>query len=261
MTWSYPTATTTEGVIRMGSYVYCFTHARHPLSLDGLMGVGTQPVAPRAVRHGDLAAVVSDPGDGLRPKRRDLVAHEAVLESLGAAGTIVPMRFGTVAADDAAVRAELARGIRRYTDLLRRLDGHVELNVKGVHPGDVLLADVLAQHPELRERNAALRAAGGGSQPDRVAFGELVAAAVAQRHARDAGYAVAALRPHATEDRLGPPVEGCFVNASFLVALDARAGFDAAVARLRGALDGYAELRVSRPLPPYSFVADDGTRG
>lgn len=238
----------------MASYVYCFTHAGHPLPLDGLHGVGGQEVALRAVRHDGLAAVVSDAPPQLRPKRRDLVAHETVLETLSAAGAVVPMRFGTVAPDDDAVVAELTRGVPRYTELLTRLAGHVERNVKGEHQEDALLADLLTDNPELRARNEALRAAGGGSQPDRVAFGEQVNVAVEQRRTRDAAYVVAALRPLAMLDRHAPPVKGCFVNVSFLIPSAAQGDFDAVVAQLRTAMEGYAELRVSGALPPYSFV-------
>ncbi len=238
----------------MARYVYCFTDAGHPLPLDDLRGVGADGTVLRAIRHEGLAAVVSDAPEGLRPKRRDLVAHETVLETLSAAGSVVPMRFGTVAPDDDAVVAELARGAGRYTELLTRLAGHVERNVKGAHQEDSLLADLLTDNPELRARNEALRAAGGGSQPDQVAFGERIALAVEQRRTRDAAYVVAALRPLAMLDRHAPSVEGCFVNVSFLVPSAAQDDFDAVVAQLRTAMEGYAELRVSGPLPPYSFV-------
>lgn len=238
----------------MARYVYCFTHAEHPLPLDGLRGVGAEETALRTMRHAGLAAVVSDAPEGLRPKRRDLVAHETVLETLCAAGAVVPMRFGTVAPDDDAVVAELARGARRYTELLTRLDGHVERNVKGAHQEDALLADLLTDNPELRARSEALRAAGGGNQPERLAFGEQVALAVEQRRTRDAAYVVAALRPLAMQDRHAPSVEGCFVNVSFLVPSAAQGDFDAVIAQLRTAMEGYADLRVSGALPPYSFV-------
>jgi Holliday junction resolvase len=238
----------------MASYVYCFTHTEHPLPLDGLRGVGAEDAAVRALRHEGLAAVVSDAAEGLRPKRRDVVAHETVLETLSAAGAVVPMRFGTVAPDDDAVVAELARGGQRYTELLTRLAGHVERNVKGAHREDALLADLLTTNSQLRARNEALRAAGGGSQPDRVAFGEQVSLAVEQRRARDTAYVVAALRPLAELDRHAPAVEGCFMNVSFLIPSAAQGDFDAAVAQLRSAMEGYADLRVSGALPPYSFV-------
>ena len=238
----------------MGKYVYCFTDAGHPLPLDGLRGVGADEVVLQAVQHEGLAAVVSDAPPELRPKRRDLVAHETVVETLSAAGPVVPMRFGTVAPDDDAVVAELVRGASRYAELLTRLAGHVERNVKGTHQEDALLADLLTDHPELRARNEALRAAGGGSQADRMAFGEQMNLAVEQRRTRDAAYVVAALRPLAMLDRHAPPVKDCFVNVSFLVPSAAQVDFDAVAARLRAAMQGYAELRVSGGLPPYSFV-------
>jgi hypothetical protein len=55
-------------------------------------------------------------------------------------------------------------------------------------------------------------------------------------------------------DRHAPSVKDCFVNVSFLVPSAAQDDFDAVVEQLRTAMQGYAELRVSGPLPPYSFV-------
>ncbi len=238
----------------MASYVYCLAHAEHPLQLETLQAVGGEQTARSAVRHEGLAAVVSDAPAGLRPKRRDLVAHETVLETLSQAGPVVPLRFGTIAPGDDAVAAELARGAERYTQLLTRLAGHVERNVKGSHAQDALLADLVAGNPALREASQALRAAGGGSQPQRIAFGEQVYLAVQQRCIRDTAYVVAALRPLAELDRHAPGVEGCFMNVSFLIPAQAQDDFDAAVAQLQTALDGYANLRASAALPPYSFV-------
>ena len=201
--------------------------------------------------------MVSDASGELRPKRRDLERHQAILEALCSAGPVLPMRFGMVAPEDADVRAEMESGARRYRELLARIEGHVEVNVKGLHREDALLADLLRQHPGLRECQRALRAAGGGSHGEKVEFGERVAAAMEERRARDAEHAVDRLRPHAAEVRLGPPVEGCFVNASFLVAAAARPGFEASLGRLREELAGSADVESYGPLPPYSFVASD----
>ena len=245
----------------MSTYVYGFATATHPLPIDGLTGVGAEKAPVRLIREGGLVAVVSDAPDGLRAKRRDLEAHERVLESLSAGGTVMPMRFGMVASDDAMVQVELASKAAQYTDRLAELDDHVELNVKGVHNEDALLGDVLQRRADLRERNDALREAGGGGEQDRIAFGEQVAAAVEGRRAQDATRLVAQLESHASWVRLGPPVDGCFVNASFLVAGADREAFDAAIATLRAAADGYAEVRVFGPLPPYSFVEADRTDG
>jgi hypothetical protein len=134
----------------------------------------------------------------------------------------------------------------------------VEVNVKGAHREDAVLRDLLAQRRELRQRSEALRAAGGGSRQEQMAFGEAVAAAVADRQRGDAERVVASLGAYASQLRPGPLVDGCFVNASFLVATGGLADFDAAVSRLRGEMSAHADVSVYGPLPPYSFVNGAG---
>src|SRR6185503_4415285 len=114
----------------MGTYLYCFTHNSHALPVQGFAGVGPQAPPLRLLREEELTAVVSDASGELRPKRRDLERHQAILEALCAAGPVLPMRFGMVAREDAEVRAEMQAGAHRYREILARVEGHVELNVK-----------------------------------------------------------------------------------------------------------------------------------
>jgi Gas vesicle synthesis protein GvpL/GvpF len=238
----------------MSTYVYAFTHSAHPLPVDRLTGVGAQATPLRVVRHDGLAAVVSDAPESLRAKRRDLEIHHRVLEILGGGGALLPMRFGMLAPDDAAVQATLASRADHYRTLLARVEGRVELNVKAVHREEPLLRELLLEHRTLRERNEALRDNGGGTHADKVAFGERLMAAMEDRRARDAERVLAELRPHAALVSLGPPASGCFVNASFLVGTAARPGFDASLAQLQTQMAELADVRVHGPLPPYSFV-------
>jgi hypothetical protein len=239
----------------MSTYVYAFTHSTHPLPVAGMAGVGPVATPLRVVREQDLAAVVSDAPEDLRAKRRDLGMHHRILEVLSGGGPVLPMRFGMLAADDAAVQARLAAEAGHYRELLSRVEGKVELNVKGLHREESLLRELLLEHRTLRERNETLRANGGGTYYDKVAFGERLAAAIEARRSRDAQRVLAELRPHAAQVSLAPPASGCFVNASFLVGAAARGGFEGALARVRQELAELAELRVHGPLPPYSFVS------
>src|SRR5688572_7220163 len=127
----------------MSCYVYCFARASHPLPLEGAVGVGEGAPALRLVREQDLVAVVSDAPLRLPARWGDLVTHDAVLGRLYAAGAVLPMRFGMVAPDDEAVRAELRSGAPRYRELLSLIDGHVELDVQCAHAEEALLRDVL----------------------------------------------------------------------------------------------------------------------
>jgi hypothetical protein len=64
----------------MAVYVYSIVTTNHPQRLAGLDGVGNPPSTLRTVHTKELSAVVSDAPEELRPKRRDLGAHQAVQE-------------------------------------------------------------------------------------------------------------------------------------------------------------------------------------
>ena len=162
-----------------------------------------------------------------------------------------------IAPDDKAVRTELRSGRAVMANDCPGIDGHVELNVKGVHAEEALLRDVLLQNDQLRVRNRALRAAGGGDHQDRVAFGEQVAAAVAERSARTRARSSPACNhmPHRCAGARRST--GASSTCRSWWASGARPDFDGALSRLRGELPGYASVGLYGPLPPYSFVGNE----
>ncbi|MGW0581608.1 GvpL/GvpF family gas vesicle protein [Streptomyces sp. NPDC002920] len=237
----------------MTTYVYGITTASHPALPDGMAGVGDPPVTVRVLKKGRLAAVVSDAPEGLRPKRRDLLAHQAVLAEAGGAGCVLPMRFGSVAPDDDAVTGVLAERSEHYEERLRALDHKVEYNIKATHVEDAVLRRVLTDNPELRALAEANRQAGGGTHEQRVQLGEMIAAAVRAQEAEDSVLVQEALEPFAAAVGVGPESTGWLANVSFLVDRDAAADFVKAVAGF-GESQPHLDVRLNGPLPPYSFV-------
>ncbi|MFF1543327.1 GvpL/GvpF family gas vesicle protein [Streptomyces sp. NPDC058291] len=237
----------------MSTYVYGITAGSHPALPEGLGGVGDPPMPVRVLKEGDLAAVVSDAPEGLRPKRRELLAHQNVLAEAGAGGCVLPMRFGSVAPEDSAVTGVLAERAEHYKERLQALDGKVEYNVKATHIEEAVLHHVMAGSPELRALAEANRKAGGGSYEQKLQLGEMVAAAVKAQEAEDASVVQQALEPLAAAVGLGPESTGWLANVSFLVDRDAAARFAEAVDELRQA-HPHLDVRLNGPLPPYSFV-------
>ena len=237
----------------MSTYVYGITAASHPTLPEDLVGVGAPALAVRVLKEGDLAAIVSDSPEGLRPKRRDLLAHQNVLSEAGAGGCILPMRFGSVAPDDDTVTGVLADRSEHYQERLRTLEGKVEYNVKATHVEEAVLHRVMSDNPEVRAMTEANRQAGGGSYDDRLRLGEMVVAAVKAREAEDADLVQRTLEPLGDAISVGPESSGWLANVSFLVERDAAASFLEAVDELRKA-HPHLDLRVNGPLPPYSFV-------
>ncbi|MFF8014843.1 GvpL/GvpF family gas vesicle protein [Streptomyces sp. NPDC007929] len=237
----------------MSTYVYGIAASSHPSLPEGMGGVGDPPREVRILREGDLAAVVSEAPEGLRPKRKDLLAHQNVLSEAGAAGCVLPMRFGSVAPDDNSITAVLAERADHYKERLRALDNRVEYNVKANHVEEAVLHQVMAESPDIRGLAEANRQSGGGSYDDKIRLGELVAAAVKAKEADDGAAVRRALEPAADDVSEGPESTGWLANVSFLVDRETAESFLAAVERLRKDMP-HLEVRVNGPLPPYSFV-------
>ncbi|GAA2760357.1 GvpL/GvpF family gas vesicle protein [Actinopolymorpha rutila] len=231
-------------------YVYGVVAADHPCDLTGLGGVGDPPAALRRLRTGRVAAVVSDAPPGLRAKRRDVQAHQGVLDHLGRQGTVLPMRFGVVATDEDSLRGELTAEDSAHLATIDNLARRAEINVKVFCDEDELIRSVAENDPtvrRLREHTANL--------DEQIQLGEAVAAAIEDRERALEELLVAGLGPIAVDHLAGSRVRGAAVNQSFLVDNERAEEFAETAEHLDAAWGPAIRLRLSGPLPPYSFVS------
>jgi hypothetical protein len=225
-----------------------------------LPAVGDADAEIRLIASGTCAAVASDaPGAFVEATAVDLQRHSDVLqELLSRASALVPLRFGTVYPDDAAVRRDLLDGRREELEaLLDSVENRVEARLKVFYAEEVVLAEIVANEPqiaELRRRTQSLPPE--ATYYDRIRLGELVASALAARRRRDADELLARLAPiavdHVVEDE---PHEWAVFTASFLLERSTLEDFDSAVSTIAEAADRRLQLRCLAPLPPYSFVS------
>jgi hypothetical protein len=212
----------------------------------------------RTVEEGELAALVSPlPSDRVPGQRDDLEAHRRVLSLANERGTTIPMRFGIVMDSEDLVREELlVRHAQEFTDLLRKLDGHVQMSVRAFYAEDALLREVAENDPEIVRRTAAIQGLSEmESRQERIELGEMIAERVSARREQDEKALVDRLSPFAAEVRVDPPTsERVALNAQLLVRRDRRSALDDAVGVLSAALDGHLAIRYIGPLPPYSFA-------
>ncbi|MGW5680113.1 GvpL/GvpF family gas vesicle protein, partial [Streptomyces sp. NPDC003860] len=203
----------------MPVYVYSVVAEDHPLRLDGLAGVGEPPGRLRTVSAEGLSAVVSDASEELRPKRRDLTAHQDVQDRLMRDGTVLPFRFGLTAADDDAVRTALTDNADTYRERLKALEGCAEYHMKVSQDEDALLRGILADSEPARRMTNAIR--DGSAGPDMpLALGELVAQEVETRQQALAAGVMEALRPYARAEVSYTRGAEYFLGASFLIGDD-----------------------------------------
>ncbi|MFF8828277.1 GvpL/GvpF family gas vesicle protein [Streptomyces sp. NPDC015131] len=237
----------------MPVYVYAIAPTSHPLHLDGMTGVGEPAEELSLVTEGDLAAVVSDAPEGLRAKRRDVLAHQEVLAGLQEQGGVLPLRFGALAPDTDAVRSALGERAGAYQERLAALDGCAEYHLKASCEEDVLLRDVLTESEDARRMNEEIRGGHGGQQL-KMALGELVSAEVTARREALGSAVVSALRPLARELRMSDAAGDDFVSVSFLVERARQSAFLERHGEIAAEYGDEFSFRLHGPLPPYSFV-------
>ena len=235
------------------AYVYGVV-AADALSRLELEGVAGAPV--RTVASGKLAALVSTlPTGKLRVRRRDLVSHLRVLEEAFAESTVVPCAFGmTVQSEQAVVDEFLEPRQDELLDLLHRLDGFVQLNVRVSYDEDVVLREIVADDPTIAKLREQTRQLGDAAYDLQLRLGELVAAAFEQRRERDGRTLLERLEPKVADVVVGDP--GVLVlKASLLVARDASRTLDCELEEIAREQAPRLLIDSVGPLPPTAFAA------
>ncbi|WP_433032252.1 GvpL/GvpF family gas vesicle protein [Actinomycetospora sp. CA-053990] len=244
-----------------GSYIYGIVPAGMRIP-DGLEPIphGDEDGELGLVTEGELAAVVSDvSADRPLGTRRDLMAHEAVLNAIAQEVPVLPMRFGAVVTDDDAVADELLKPHQDY--FLRALDqlrGHLEFRLRGDYNQDVILTRIVESDPriqQLREKIAGVDE--DASYYDRIQLGESISKAMDQLRQEDAQATVDALSKFAvaTEVKEAGGENGA-VHLAFLVKTDGRDDFEQAVDDLGNAWAGRVELRLIGPTAAFDFLPE-----
>ena len=244
-------------------YAYGITSAGDPLPTESAL-TGDAPL--RRVTSGELALLVSPVHpDELRVDEDDLSetgrlatlarGHDAVVRAAAETGPVLPLRFGTVVADEDAARRLLDEHGDPARERLRRIGDTREWGVKLVRLLDAPQASV-APRPE--ERSGVTGTEYLARRRQALAEQDSVEAAAG----RAADLLLETLSPHVAESvrRGGAPGSSLLLDVAYLVAPAAEAGFLAAVADLRERLTPDAlEVEVSGPWPPYSFASlEDG---
>ncbi|MFH9706447.1 GvpL/GvpF family gas vesicle protein [Streptomyces luteogriseus] len=253
------TVTATAALTTAGTLGTLYVYGIAPAGVRPPLAPGVAGAAVRLLTEGGLCAAVSDAPESVRARRRDLMAHQAVLAELAGQGPVLPMRFAVLTPDAEALRGQL-RTDRAH--LAAQLDGVrdcVEMNVKGtVVPG--CFADLVRRDDTLRTLARRTRKSPGYEA--NVRLGEALAKGVAREARAAAREVLARLVPLAVRTAQGPVDDEQVLSTSFLVrSADEQRFRQAVAAQAREAGDRLA-LSVTGPLPCYSFVdAPSATAG
>lgn len=238
----------------VGCYVYGVVPADE--TVEGLLGVDDQEVH-YVVEDGVAVAVSPIVLERTTGRRAELLAHNRVVEQLAAAGTVVPVQFGSVMVDEDAVRDDLLADTARLTAVLERLSGLVQLNLRATYVEQEVLAEVVESDPvvaDLRERTRDLPT--DAPHPDLVRLGERIAQALADFGERDRDTVLRQVAPLAVARR--ERASGAYdpLDVALLVARSQVEEVEAELEALAEALHPRVRLRLVGPVAPYDFVED-----
>lgn len=256
------------------SYVYAVGRPGGDLddATAGLTGLYGDPV--RTVVSGGLAAVVSavpaqDFGEaGLKAQLEDLArleavarGHHAVVDTLAARTTVLPLRLATVHLDDASTVEVLDASRSAFTELLGRLHDHVEWGVK-------VYADPGSAGATVPEPDAA--PSDGSASPGRAYLQRRRAQRTTRQNAHRAAQEVAArvaeAAASAAADQVAHrPQQGelaagsgeNIANYAYLVPRSRTEAFRSAVEQAARGAQG-VRVEVTGPWAPYSFASVTG---
>jgi hypothetical protein len=228
-------------------YLYGVVRAGHPE--PNCPGVGSPPGDVRLVESGPLAAAVTDLADDFELDENDARAHLDVLVRLLSGGPVLPLRLGTVAPDDDAIRAEVLDAAR--AELVERLDALVDLVELHVDADDDETETIAAI-----ARTTQLSVGPATDLSAKLELGREVAELIVEQRRQLADQIVGELRPFALGDLPRSMIRGPedpMLRWAFLVRRDDVADFDQAVIAVRSHHPKTA-IRYVGPLPPAHFI-------
>jgi hypothetical protein len=226
---------------------------------DDLKGLDDQRVF--TIAEADVAAVVQHI-DVSRPlgTRAHLLAHSKVLDAVAGRGPVVPVRFGSVLDDAAAVVEQvLGPSHDHFSQTLEGLRGKSQFNLRASYVEEVVLAEVVAEDSEIADLRRRTRdLPDDAAHGDRVRLGELVSQALDRKRSLDSDVLLDTVLPFASTYRVreGGGVDH-LLDVALLIADDHRSGFEAVAEDLAATMAPRARLRLLGPLAPYDFVPEN----
>jgi len=244
---------------RDGKYIYCIIASNYDINL-GPIGVGGRGDLVSTIGFDGLCMVVSDhPLSRFVVNPENMLAHQKVIEVvMKEFRSVIPIRFGTIAATPDEIRNLLNRRYSEFMELLRQFENKVELNVRGNWKNmGVIYKEIDKDHAELRKVRAEIEKL---DDPDKRNLkiseaGNLVTKALVEKKAEETEKIIEAFRKSIFEFKLNKTSrDAMFMNTAFLVNSGREIEFDNIMAGLGAKYQDRSDFIYTAPLPIFNFI-------
>ena len=243
-------------MIKEGKYIYCIIGTKQERNF-GPIGIGSDEVL--TIGYEDLSMVVSNhPMTKFVVDRENMITHEKVIEEvMKEFGSVLPVRFGTIASSADEIRNLLDRRYGEFKNALRDMDHKVELGVKGIWKDkDVIFKEIVKENKEIRKVKEKIQNDTGRKNIQaKMEAGKMVEWALQKKKEEEAEKIVDALRKTAFDYKLNKTVgDEMFMNAAFLVDKGREKEFDNIMDDLSKDYKDRIKFMYAGPLPVFNFV-------
>lgn len=239
-----------------GKYVYCIIRSREDLDF-GPIGIGEEEGEVYTLRHGGLAAVVSDtPLQIYDPTRENVLAHELVNKTVMEDHTVIPMSFGTIFRTEDDIVALLDSTSEALEDVLDKMENKIELGLKVLWEEEKVTERIEQENDEVaRLREKVEEEPQGSTYFARVQLGRILERELEELANELVTEIYDTLAPVAVASRSNKPIgDQMIMNAAFLVERDDEDEFDRTVEELGRKYREFLSFTYTGPWPPYNFV-------
>lgn len=208
------------------------------------------------IPEGAVGAVVSDiQSPRVRPERRHLMAHRAVLAHLLEQGTVLPMRFGTIATSAASVRALLRANAPAIEEQLQRVRGRVEMGLRVSWEVGNIYEYFVSMHPVLREMRDRVLEQSEAAREEKIELGRMFDRLVQEERERHTQRVIEVLNDYCEEVVANPAKnEKEVMNLACLVEKERRSEFEKGVFEASKRFDNDFLFDYNGPWAPHNFV-------
>jgi hypothetical protein len=244
---------------RDGKYIYCIIASDYDVNL-GPIGIGGRGDLVSTIGFDGLCMVVSDhPLSRFVVNPENMLAHQKVIEEvMKEFRSVLPIRFGTIAATPDEIRNLLNRRYSEFMELLRQFENKVELNVRGTWKSmGVIYKEIDKEHIELQNIRSEIEKLDDKETRNLkiIEAGNLVDHALIDKKQQETEKIIEAFRRSVFEYKLNKTNgEAMFMNTAFLVNSGREVEFDNIMGDLGCKYDDRSDFVYTAQLPIFNFI-------
>jgi len=244
---------------RDGKYIYCIVATDYDVNL-GPIGVGGRGDLVSTIGFDGLSMVVSDhPLSRFVVNPENMVAHQKVIEKvMKEFRSVLPIRFGTIAATPDEIRNLLNRRYSEFMELLKQFENKMELNVRGTWKNmGMIYKEIDKEHLELQKIRAEIEHLDDQELKKlKIAeAGTMVEHALIEKKEEETAIIIDAFRKSVFEYKQNKTTgDAMFMNTAFLMNSGRELEFDHIMTALGAKFEERSDFVYTAPLPIFNFI-------